>query len=687
MDFKKNPKTDFDDIENLSKKDAREEIEALREGIDYHDYLYYVKNQPEISDAVYDKLFRRLQELEEAYLELQSDTSPTRRIGARPVDKLKKVKHTDTMLSLNSVLEEKEVTNFHDFIQRNTGEDKVAYVVEPKFDGLSVEVVYEDGRFQYGATRGDGVEGEDVSENMKTVRSVPLRLQNDKDIPSFLAVRGEVFMSKKGFQQTNKERIEKGEEPFANPRNAAAGTMRQLDSKKVAHKPLDIFFYDILKMEGKEFSSHWEALKQFSRWGLATDPHSKQCSDFEEIKTYRHRLSEERDDLDYDIDGIVIKLANYELRRTLGTRQRSPRWALAWKFPPKKEVTVLEQIVVQVGRTGMLTPVALLQPVDVGGVTVSRATLHNEEEVLRKDVRPGDKVRVARAGDVIPEVVERIKRPGKKRGKKFSMPHTCPACSAGVIKEGAYSFCPAGLSCPSQLVGHIIHFASRDALNIEGLGEKTAKDLVQKEMVANVADLYHLSVDDLLQLEGFAKKSATQLHEAIEATKNPPLDRFLYALGIRHVGRHVSRVLAQAYGTLDKLGKTSRSELEEIGEIGPEIAQSVEKFFAEQENRWVLDRLASLGVEPQDTESGKEATALEGKTFVFTGELEGYTRREAQERVEALGARATTSVSSQTDYVVAGENPGSKLDEAREKGTDILDEKKFEELLQKDTAR
>jgi len=681
MDFKKNPKTDFKDIENLSKGEAREEVEALREGIDYHDYLYYVKNQPKISDAVYDKLFHRLQQLEEAFPELQSDTSPTRRIGAPPVDKLTKIKHTETMLSLNSALEEKEVKNFHDFIQRNTGGDKVEYVVEPKFDGLSVEVVYENGGFQYGATRGDGVEGEDISENMKTVRRVPLRLHDDNGVPRFLAVRGEVFMSKKGFQQTNKERIEKGEEPFANPRNAAAGIMRQLDSKKVADKPLDIFFYDILKIEGSELSSHWEVLKQFSRWGLVTNPHSKRCSDFDEIKAYRDQLSEERDDLDYDIDGIVIKLENYELRRKLGTRQRSPRWALAWKFPPKEEVTVLEEIVVQVGRTGMLTPVALLQPVDVGGVTVSRATLHNEEEVQRKDVRPGDTVRVARAGDVIPEVVERIKQPGKKRGKRFSMPDSCPVCSAEVVKEGAYTFCPAGLSCPSQLVGHIIHFASRDALNIEGLGEKTAKDLVRKGMVNDMADLYQLSVDDILKLDGFAQKSATQLYEAIQSKKNPRLDRFLYALGIRHVGQRVARVLTQEYVTLEKLRKASRSELEEIAEIGPEIAQSVEKFFVEEENRSVLERLASLGVQPQEVESGKEATALEGKTFVFTGKMEGYTRKEAEERVEALGARATSSVSSQTDYVVVGENPGSKLEEAREQGVEILDEEQFEELL------
>ncbi len=680
MDFKKNPDTDFADIEDLGREGAREEVEALREAIDYHDYLYYVKNQPKISDTVYDELFRRLQELEEAFPELQSDTSPTRRIGAPPVDRLEKIRHTETMQSLNSALDEKEIRNFHDFVLRNTGEDGVTYVVEPKFDGLSVEVVYENGRFQYGATRGDGVEGEDVSENMKTVRRMPLRLQPDDGTPLFLAVRGEVFMSKKGFQETNRERIERGEEPFANPRNAAAGTMRQLDSKKVADKPLDIFFYDILRIEGAGFSSHWEALKQFSRWGLPTDPHSRRYTELEKIKAYRDRLSEERDDLDYDIDGIVIKLDDYELRRSLGTRERSPRWAVAWKFPPKKEITVLEEIVVQVGRTGMLTPVALLQPVDVGGVTVSRATLHNEEEVLRKDVRPGDRVRVERAGDVIPEVVERIKERGRKRGEKFSMPDTCPSCSAQVVREGAYSFCPAGLSCPAQLIGHIIHFASRDALNIEGLGEKTAKDMVRKEMVENMADLYRLTVEDLLELEGFADKSARQLHEAIQAKKEPRLDRFLYALGIRHVGRRVARLLAGEFGTLDELRGADRERLEEVPEIGPEIAQSVEKFFSEDENRAVLDSFAGLGVEPQAMEREK-ATPLEGKTFVFTGKLEGFTRTEAKERVEALGARATSSVSGETDYLVAGENPGSKLDDARREGVEILDEKGFEELL------
>jgi DNA ligase (NAD+) len=630
MDFKKNPKTQFKDTDKMSQEEAKEEVEALREGIEYHDTLYYIKNQPEISDSTYDKLFRRLQELEEAFPDLRSDTSPIRRVGAEPVDKLKKVDHAAPMLSLNAVLDENEAKDFDDFVHRNTKADMIVYALEPKFDGLSVEIVYEDGSFQYGATRGNGEVGEDISENLKTIHTVPLRLQRN-GIPSFLSVRGEVFMSKKGFQELNKKRIERGEDPFANPRNAAAGIMRQLDPKNVKDKPLDIFFYDALKIEGQEFSSHQELLEKFARWGLKTDPHTTTASSFEEVAKYREKLSQERDQLDCEIDGIVIKVDDYGQRAHLGIRHRSPRWALAWKFPPKEEVTTLEEIVVQVGRTGILTPVALLQPVDVGGVTVSRATLHNEDEVKRKDVRPGDTVRIARAGDVIPEVVERIKEPGKKRGKPFSMPGKCPVCGSETMREGAYTLCPAGLSCPAQLIGRLIHYASRNALNIEGLGEETVKTLVHKELVKEMADLYHLSVDDILGLEGFAEKSARQLHEAIQATKKPRLDRFLYALGIRHIGERVARILAQRYQSLETLQKADREDLEKIPEIGPEIAESVEQFFRQEENQNVLSRLEKIGFKVQDMPGKKGALPLEGKTFVFTGSLEDFTRDEAEE--------------------------------------------------------
>jgi DNA ligase (NAD+) len=688
MDYKHNPKTDFKDIDSLSKKEAQQQIEDLREGIEYHNYLYYVKNQPKISDTAYDKLFKRLQQLEEAFPEFQTDTSPTRKIGAPPVDKLKKVEHTVTMLSLNAVLEAKEARDFDDFIRRNAGKDEITYVVEPKFDGLSVEIVYENKMFKYGATRGDGQTGEDISENIKTIGAVPLRLhrENGREIPSFLAVRGEIFMPKAAFHEMNKRRIEHGENPFANPRNAAAGTMRQLDSKKVADKPLDIYFYEILQIEDQEFSSHWDVIQQLPKWGLKTDKDNRKCDSFHEVEEYREELSRKRDELKVEIDGIVIKVDDYALRGRLGTRQRSPRWALAWKFPPKKEVTRLEDIVVQVGRTGMLTPVALLQPVDVGGVTVSRATLHNEDEVHAKDVRPGDKVRIARAGDVIPEVVERIKEPGKERGQKFSMPEECPVCGSEVFKEGSYYFCSAGLSCEAQLIGHVMHYASRDAMNIDGLGEKIVKKLVDKDMVHDVADLYHISVDDFKSLEGFAQKSAENLYDAIQEAKAARFDRFLYALGIRHVGRHVARVLAIKFHAMDNLREAEEETLQNVREVGPEIARSVYHFFQQEENQKVLERLQAAGVKVESMKPEEKSFPLEEKKFVFTGSLDEFTRDEAKKAVEDLGGRATSSVSGETDYVVAGEDPGSKLDQAKKHNVKILNEKEFKDLLKKDES-
>ena len=680
MDFKKNPPTNFKDIEKLSEAQAEKEIDALREGIDYHDHLYYVKNDPQISDAVYDRLFDRLQQLEEKFPQFQSDTSPTRRVGAEPVDKLKRVAHAAAMLSLRAVLDKAEGEDFDDFVRRNLKAD-VEYVLEPKFDGLSVELVYENGAFKYGATRGNGEEGEDISKNLKTVRTIPMRLRKEKDTPLFLAVRGEVFMPKKGFQEMNRRRIQHGDEPFANPRNAAAGTMRQLDSKNVAGKPLDIYFYDILQINGPEFDSHWQALERFSRWGLKVDPHNRKVSAFEGIKAYHQRLAEQRDALDYDIDGIVIKVDRYAQREALGVRHRSPRWALAWKFPPQKEITVLEDIIVQVGRTGILTPVALLQPVDVGGVTVSRATLHNQDEVRKKDLRPGDAVRIERAGDVIPEVVERIKKPGQKRADPFSMPDTCPVCGAKTVRQCAYYLCPAGLACAAQRVGRIIHYADREAMDIDGLGDKTVKALVDRGLVKDIADLYRLSVEDIQQLDGFAQKSSQQLYRAIQDRKNPRLDRFLYALGIRHVGQRIARILALEYQSLDALKNIARKDLAQISEIGPEIADSVADFFEQEENRKVLDRLAEVGVNVAQMPAGAKNSRLADKTFVFTGSLKDFTRDEAREKVKLLGGRATSSVSSKTDYLVVGEGPGGKLDEARQQDVEILDEKQFKALI------
>lgn len=689
MDFKKDPRAKFKDIDKMEMREAKEEIDALREGIEYHNYLYYVKNQPTISDSLYDKLFHRLQKLEEAFSQFRSDTSPTRKVGAAPVDKLKKVEHTVPMLSLNAALSVEEAREFDRFIRRNSRDKEVQYVVEPKFDGLSVEVVYREGVFERGATRGDGWVGEDVSENLKTIGPLVLRLQNPEkeEMPSFLAVRGEVFMPKEDFQKMNKARIQRGEEPFANPRNAAAGIMRQLDSKKVADKPLSIMFYEILRIEGREFSSHWEELQQFPKWGLKTDSLNSRLSSFSEIERYWEKLEARRDDLEYEIDGVVIKLDNLEERSRLGTRQRSPRWALAWKFPPKEEETRLVEIVVQVGRTGMLTPVALLEPVEVGGVTVSRATLHNEDEVRKKDVRPGDKVRIARAGDVIPEVVERIEEEGRKRGKPFAIPDRCPVCGSDVFREGAYYYCPAGLSCQAQLVGHILHYASRDAMNIEGLGEKIVRQMVARGMVSEIADLYRLSKEDIKGLEGFADKSAQNLTEAIQGAKKARLDRFLYALGIRHVGQHVARVLAQELRTLEDLRHIDRENLEKIREIGPEIARSIVYFFAQDDNIQSLERLLNAGIRVEKMPGSKKDNPLEGKTFVFTGKLTGFSRDEAKEYVEELGGRATSSVSRETDFVVTGENPGSKREEARKLGIKILGEEEFKLMVKKEGKR
>ncbi|MGM0427123.1 MAG: NAD-dependent DNA ligase LigA [Thermodesulfobacteriota bacterium] len=680
MDFEHNPRVDFKDIQDMTREEVRQEVEALREGIEYHNHLYYVKNEPAISDARFDALFRRLQELEAAFPEFQSDISPTRRVGAEPVDALKRVVHAGPMLSINAALEEKQVQNFLDFIQRNTTEE-IGYVLEPKFDGFSVEVVYEKGLFQYGATRGDGRMGEDISRNLLTINAVPLRLQNGGHIPPFLSVRGEVIMPKAGFQRLNKERVQNGEPPFANPRNAAAGTMRRLDPREVAKRDLDILFYEIISVKGIRFSSHWEMLHQLPRWGFRTDSRNRFCASFDEIRSYYQDLTAQREQVEYEIDGVVIKVDSYAQREALGTRHRSPRWAFAWKFPPKEEITRLEDIVVQVGRTGMLTPVALLQPVDVGGVTVSRATLHNAEDVRKKDVRVGDQVRIARAGDVIPEVMERIPEPDRPRKDPFVMPSHCPACGAAVLKEGAYSFCSGKLNCPPQIHGGIIHYASRDAMDIEGLGKKTAQDMVRKGLVRNISDLYRLTLDQLLQLNGFARKSATQLFEAIQATKTPPLDRFLYALGIRHVGQRVARILAQEFKSLEALEEAGEEDLKGVPEIGPEIAKSVVQFFRERENRKVLEDLFGSGVRIQDMTGETRTRPLEGKRFVFTGRLAHYSRKQAADRVERLGGRVVSSVSGGTDYVVAGEDPGSKYARALDLDVPTLSEGEFEALL------
>jgi DNA ligase (NAD+) len=666
------------DPQTFNKKEAQEEIEALRKEIAYHNKQYYAKNDPKISDIEYDKLFKQLQDLENAFPEFQRKDSPTQKVGSKPVSQLKKVKHAAPMMSLHAVGQEKEAHGFWTSLQEKTRGKSPRLILEPKFDGFSLEVIYENGRFIRGSTRGDGNTGEDISHNLHAIKSFPQKLRS-KNLPSFLSVRAEVIMSKKGFQQLNKERIEQGEKPFANPRNAAAGMMRLLDPRKVRGKYLDVIFYESLKCEGRAFKSHWDKLKKFKRWGLHTDSHNQKKTRWTDVEKYHRHMESKRDAFDYEIDGIVIKCDSQKDREKLGHRERSPHWALAWKFHPRQEITKLVDIVVQVGRTGMLTPVALLQPVDIGGVTVSRATLHNEEEVLKKHIRIGDKVRIARAGDVIPEVVESLNTT-KKTKNSFSMPKKCPSCGSRVYKEGAYYFCVSGLTCHAQLVGRIMHYASRPAFNIDGLGEETIKQLVDKHMVHDMADLYNISEDDLKQLEGFSAKSAKKLHNSIHKNKDINLDRFLYALGIRHVGRHIARVLAQHFAHWEKIAEANRKSLSSIQEIGPEIAQSITSFFRDLKNTNVIHRICQAGVRIKKPRI-KASKQLQGQTIVFTGELKDYTRDEAKEEAEVRGLHAASSVSDNTDYVIVGENPGSKYDQAKQKNVKILNENQFNELI------
>jgi len=669
-----------DDVRALSKREAAREARALREQLRHHDRLYYVENVPEISDARYDRLFARLAAIEDAFPELRTADSPTQRVGAAPVSALRRARHAAPMLSLQAVPAAEEVDDFLATVRDACGSARAKFALEPKFDGFSVEVVYDHGKLERAVTRGDGQTGEDITHTLRTVRRVPLALRGE-DLPDMLAVRGEAFLPKKAFQALNKARVQRGDEPFANPRNAAAGMMRQLDPARVAGSGVDVFFYDILATSGEPPDSQAQLLERLAGWGLRTCPLNDRTGSADEVRRYHERLAKRRDDLDYEIDGIVVKADDLAAREKLGVRARSPRWAVAWKFEPRQEVTTVEDIVVQVGRTGVLTPVALLAPVDVGGVTVSRATLHNADEVRRKDVRVGDTVRVIRAGDVIPEVVERIASPGRKRSRAFSMPGQCPACGAAVVRDGAYHRCEAGLSCPAQLAARIRHYAQRDALDIAGLGEKTSGQLVAQGLVHDLADLYVLDVDQLRELEGFAERSAKKLHDAIRDSREPRLDRFLHGLGIGQVGRRTARVLARALGSLDEVREADRAALQAIAGIGEQAAAAIRRFFDDPHNREVLERMHEAGVRVRDMPARDRGGPLRGKTIVLTGRLERFTRDEAKEAIESSGGRASASVSGSTDLVVAGAEPGSKLDEAKARGVKIVTEDEFVRLL------
>ncbi|MCP9441484.1 MAG: NAD-dependent DNA ligase LigA [Nitrospira sp.] len=665
---------------------VKERLDRLKSEIRRHDYLYYVKDKPEISDSEYDRLFRELVEIERAHPELVTPDSPTQRVGAPPLDELGKVSHERPMLSLDSLVDPQDVLAFDQRVKRELKLDRLDYVTEPKFDGLSVELVYEDGRFVRGSTRGDGTVGEDVTANLRTIRSLPLRLPAENHPPDHLAVRGEVYMRRDDFHALNRRMAERGDEPFANPRNAAAGSLRQLDSRITAERPLVVTCYEVMAMTGEPPASHWEELDALTAWGFPTPALRRLCPTITDVMAFHRETEQHRDELPYEIDGIVVKVNRREFQTHLGMKSRSPRWAVAYKFAPRKEITKIHKIIVSVGRTGTLTPLALLNPVEVGGVTISRATLHNADEVARKDVRDGDTVKVERAGDVIPAIAERVPIPGEVRSAPFTMPDHCPVCGSTVAREGAYYYCTGHATCPAQLKGAIEHFASKTALNIEGLGKKTIAQLVDRGFLRDLADIYHLSREQILSLDGFADRSATLLLEAIERSKRVPLDRFLYGLGIRQVGRHIATILAREFGSLEAVMQADEARLRAIKEIGPEISASLMSYFQEPSNRLVIDRLIEAGliieqVERAQSHKKSAPLPLAGKSFVFTGGLNTLSRHEAQTLVERLGGTVSSAVSSKTSYVVAGAEPGSKLAHAKTLGISILTEQEFLALV------
>ncbi len=680
----------------MDKKTASKEASRLKDEINRHNYLYYVLDSPEITDAEYDRLMRRLIELEGAFPSLVTPDSPTGRVGAKPLAEFGTLKHTVPMLSLDNAFSREEAIEFDARVKRflkMPPDAEIEYAAEPKMDGLAVELVYENGLFIKGSTRGDGVVGEDVTQNLKTVRSIPLNIAPHGDkgrhikTPRLIEVRGEVFLPLENFKRLNKEREAQGEQSFANPRNAAAGSLRQLDPKITSTRPLDIFCYGVGAVEDKKFKTHFETLEFIKTMGLKVSPLARVVRGINEALGYHEEMEKRRETLDYELDGVVLKVNDLVMQSGLGAVSRSPRWALAYKFAAKQETTIVRDIFVGVGRTGALTPVAILEPVAVGGVTIERATLHNEDEVLRKDVRVGDTVVVQRAGDVIPEVAYVVKEKRPHNARPFKMPDKCPECGSTVEKTGAIHFCVGGLSCGAQLKGAIGHFVSKRAMDIEGLGGMHVEQFVEKGLIKDVADIYSLKKDAILSLERWGEKSADNLLTAIVKSKRTTLPRLIYGLGIRGAGEHVARVLAENFGDLKNLAEATEDELLAAHEIGPEIAASVIGFFKERHNLNVIKKLEKAGVRFEtiphrsQAELGNEKKgALSGKVFLFTGTLSGFTRGEAKDLVESLGGKAAAGVGKKVDYVVAGTEAGGKLDKARELGLKIIDEEEFKKM-------
>ncbi len=675
------------------RKKSKIELIALREKINYHNYRYYILDDPEITDAEYDRLFRRLVEIENRYPELVVTESPSQRVGAPVEGGFKTVKHSIPMLSLENGFSDKEVKEFEDRIKRllirRMRTNYISYTVEPKMDGIAIELIYDNSILKTASTRGDGYTGEDITSNIKTIKSIPLRLfppGYNQDLPEHLEVRGEVYMEIKAFQQLNKEREKQGEAPFANPRNAAAGSVRQLDPHITARRPLLFFSYGIGEVSGWTFTSHIELLTTLNKWGLRVNTgYIKECKSIDEAITHCRYLESIKHDLPYEIDGAVIKVNSIDLQKALGEKSRSPRWALAYKFEPTQATTRIVKIDVQVGRTGALTPVAHLEQIRVGGVRISRATLHNQEEVERKDIREGDTVIVQRAGDVIPEVVKVIKAKRTGKEKLFIMPDRCPVCGSELVPPGdeVVLRC-SNPGCSAQVTGGIKHFVSKDAMDIDGLGDKLVDQLVIKGLVKDSADIYHLSLEDLIALDKMAEKSANNILNAIKESKKTTLAKFIYSLGIRHVGEHVAMVLAKQFREFDNLQKATREDLLSIQEIGPEIADSILSYFSNEENLSFINHLFEAGITIEEMPLEKaplKEHPFSGKSFVLTGTLSTLTRSEVKKFIEEKKGKVSTSISTKTDYLVLGKSPGSKLVKAKDLGAHILNEEEFLRML------
>jgi DNA ligase (NAD+) len=670
----------------LPQRSAEKTIERLRDEIRHHDDLYYLQENPEVSDRDYDALMQQLRELEAKHPALITSDSPTQRVAGRPAEGFPEFIHRVPMLSLDNSYNIDELRAFDERCRKLAGGDAPDYVAELKIDGLSLSVHYEDGVFVRGVTRGDGSRGEDVSSNVRTIRSIPLRLRKGtQKIAREIEVRGEAYLGRRIFEKINSEREEEGDARFANPRNAASGTIRQLDPSITARRRLQMFAYDVFTGQKKAFATHWDALNWAERAGFRVNENRELCKTIEDVIEFCNRMEAKRDDLDYEIDGVVVKVNSTALQEQFGATGKAPRWAVAYKYAARQATTRVNDIVLQVGRTGALTPVAMLEPVQLGGVTVSRSTLHNEDEIERLGLKIGDHVLVERGGDVIPKVVKVIesKRTGKE--KNFKMPANCPVCGGLISRpEGeAVSRCIAA-DCGAQLIGRLLHFASRRAMRIEGLGVALAEQLLERKLVKDVADLYSLSLDDLASLERMAKKSASNVLAQIDESKSRDLWHLIYGLGIRHVGERTAGILARHFGSLERLSKATVEELDDIHEIGLTMAQSIHDWFADSGNSELCQRLTRAGVQTELAEqAGIEETnqRFAGKVFVLTGTLPGLTRDEARELIESNGGRVTGSVSKKTDYVLAGADPGSKLDKANQLGVPVIDEDNFRKML------